>query len=499
VILDEAHTYTGAQGIVVSLLMRRLQQAFPHCNLQFILTSATLGNDRAGITRFGEHLTSGTFEAADVILGAVEKPFKALDPSISLDTYFGAVPDDNEMQRWLSSVDSFPELRQLITSSRIGRVTNLPNDVKPWVLLADWLAHNNELAKLHEVASNQPLTLTAAAEPIWGTASEEALRITHWLVVLGARAVPDSNSAPLLPARYHLFFRGLRGGSLCLSPKCPQRRSHPETVWSNLAIEDRLVCEACSAHVFPLLTCVHCGSPILRIYEDANGKWQGVAPKADHRAHLLSWLTAQSEAEDEDEDSGDKHDAHLCLNCGSLAVGSNLSPQCCHNPDQIHLYLLPSDGDGVLKKCQICGGEKRPFPSVLREFFTGEEAATAVLAEALVRALPEEEAAKPAHGRRLLAFSDSRQRAAHFAPYLARTTAETQHMRPLLEALREVVDAAGGAASFDDVADRFLKSVRKQPYVVVRKTNDEDGEFTASIKRPGQLYKDDNEILNANA
>lgn len=57
VILDEAHTYTGAQGIEVSLLMRRLRQAFPNCSLQFILTSATLGDDRAGIARFGEHLT----------------------------------------------------------------------------------------------------------------------------------------------------------------------------------------------------------------------------------------------------------------------------------------------------------------------------------------------------------------------------------------------------------------------------------------------------------
>ena len=57
VILDEAHTYSGAQGIEVSLLMRRLQQAFPQCALQFILTSATLGNDKRGIANFGRNLT----------------------------------------------------------------------------------------------------------------------------------------------------------------------------------------------------------------------------------------------------------------------------------------------------------------------------------------------------------------------------------------------------------------------------------------------------------
>ena len=241
---------------------------------------------------------------------------------------------------------------------------------------------------------------------------------------------------------------------------------------------------------------MHCGTPVLRIYEDGSGKWQSIAPKVSQRAHLLSWVSGASETGEDDEDSEDGREAHLCLSCRGLALGSELPAQCCHNPDQVRLRLLHSDGDGLLKKCPTCGGEKRPFPSVLREFFTGEEAATAVLAEALVRALPEEDAAKPAHGRRLLAFSDSRQRAAHFAPYLARTTAETQYMRPLLDALQEAVQASGGGgASFDEVADRFLKSVQKQPYVVVRKTNDEDGEFTSSIKRPGQLYKDDNEIL----
>src|SRR5262249_38893327 len=113
-----------------------------------------------------------------------------------------------------------------------------------------------------------------------------------------------------------------------------------------------------------------------------------------------------------------------------------------------------------------------------------------------VRALPEEDVSRPAYGRRLLAFSDSRQRAAHFAPYLARTTAETQYMKPLLDAIQDAVSAsAGSGASLDDISERFLKFAQNQPYVVIRRTNDEDGEFTSAIKRPTQLYKDEREIL----
>ncbi len=497
VILDEAHTYGGAQGIEVSLLMRRLQQAFPECKLQFILTSATLGNDKEGIAEFGAHLTGGEFAPADVILGEVHKPFgHSLNQPVPLVHYVQAVPNADAMERWLLALDNVDELRKLIVSCGWGTPAGLEGEQMPGRLLAKWLARNSELARLHEAASTKTLTLAQAAQELWGCCSEDAVRITHWLVVLGARAVPDSNSAPLLPARYHLFFRGLRGGSVCLSPDCPERGLHPNTKWSNLIVEDRTACNRCDAHVLPLLTCVHCGAPVVRVYEDGTGKWQSTSPTVNRTAHLLTWVSTPSEENDEGEDSGDDREAHLCLRCRALAVGGDLPQGCCHSPRRIRLRLLHSDGDGLLKVCPTCGGNRRPFQRVLREFSTGEEAATAVLAEAVIRALPEEDSKKPAHGRRLLAFSDSRQRAAHFAPYLARTTAETQYMQPLLEAIREAANASGGeGASLDDIADRFLKFAQKQPYVVIRKTNAEDGEFTSSIKRPGQLFKDDKEVL----
>jgi hypothetical protein len=217
------------------------------------------------------------------------------------------------------------------------------------------------------------------------------------------------------------------------------------------------------------------------------------------QAHLLSWSrdSGQEEADEGDEShDGNTREAHLCLTCRALALGADLQRDCCTNPIHVHLLVLLSEGDGLLKVCPACGGQRGGFQSVLREFSTGEDAATAVLAEAAVRALPEEDDKRPAHGRRLLVFSDSRQRAAHFAPYLARTTAETQYMKPLLDAIRDAVASSDGqGVSLDNIAERFLKFAQKQPYLIIRKTNDEDGEFTSQIKRPGQLYKEEREIL----
>ena len=42
VVLDESHTYTGAQGIDVSFLMRRVSRELSEKPLRFFLTSATL-------------------------------------------------------------------------------------------------------------------------------------------------------------------------------------------------------------------------------------------------------------------------------------------------------------------------------------------------------------------------------------------------------------------------------------------------------------------------
>jgi hypothetical protein len=505
VVLDEAHTYAGAQGIEVSLLMRRLQQAFPKCNLQFILTSATLGSDRAEIAHFGQSLTGASFNKQSVVLGEIVDPFMPpLNKPIPLARYLSVVPDAASLNQWIAALDDCNVLQGMIADCGLNHEMDLAHEGSTGAVLAKWLCHNAELARLHQIASDHPVTLAEASEELWKDTCDDALRIMHWLVVLGSRAVVDVNSPPLLPARYHLFFRGLRGGSLCLAPHCSGRKTHPTTVWSSLFLEDRVTCAEpeCDAHVLPLLTCVHCGAPVLRVFEDLTGHWQAIRPAVDLPAHLLTWNVNNLEEEDDDEqdDGIGRREAHLCLNCCGILLGGKLPEKCCSNPKQIVLWVIKNPkANGLLTKCPTCGGQKGSYQSVLRELSTGEDAATAVLAEAVVRALPEGDISKPAHGRRLLAFSDSRQRAAHFAPYLGRTTAETQYMKPLVDAIRATVADSTAAnehgATFDAISERFLTFAKKQPYLIIRKTSDEDGEFTSSIKRPGQLFRDDLETL----
>jgi ATP-dependent helicase YprA (DUF1998 family) len=70
VVLDEAHIYRGATGIETSLLLRRLRARISDPkHVQFILTSATLGDENANreIIHFGDSLCGADFQEKNII------------------------------------------------------------------------------------------------------------------------------------------------------------------------------------------------------------------------------------------------------------------------------------------------------------------------------------------------------------------------------------------------------------------------------------------------
>ncbi len=253
--------------------------------------------------------------------------------------------------------------------------------------------------------------------------------------MLAARARPrGDNAPPLVPVRFHYIIWGLSGAAVCLNPDCPRHTAHPVAAWSALCLEDRAHCLDCGLPLFPLATCVHCGQPYVVVARDDDGRWQQHADRAredDGEAFLwLRWSGHVGDDADMEETADGQDDAaataevaktwRFCLNdaCRRILPGAGPAT-CCATPRTVRLTEI------VPGQCPRCGGRKGPFPSVARRFRTGDDAATAVVAESLIRVQRVQDARKPAGGRRLLSFSDSRQRAAFFVPYLTRTSAES--------------------------------------------------------------------------
>jgi superfamily II DNA/RNA helicase len=513
IVLDEAHTYTGAQGIDVSLLMRRLRQRYRSAsNLQFILTSATLTEGdsleaRKAIVDFGQSLTGAHFDSDDVIFGSTTHSFTDEFCDVKPDQIFNVVSDEASLIKWISALDDPLELRRLIQAS------NLPNSDQAIAenschdmlhrLFADWLS----VKTIHDAVCDRPHSLGALSQLIWGEDSYRAQVALEWLLILSSHARERQDASPLLPARFHFFFRGLSGASICLAPTCESRRSHPKTFWSRLYLENRTRCEeGCESLLLPLSTCFQCGMPAVSIYVTEENSWQALLPSDQleqaSRRLALTWDNAVSEiGEDEDGESSEESQVQLCLACGFFSEEKK-GEACCRTPKLILLKNLTPSG-GELKICSRCGTTARPYPNVLRDFRSGEDATTAVLAEEIVRNLPEDHihAEKlPARGRRLLAFSDSRQRAAFFAPYLKRTTAETEYMKPLSDALRtEELNNGGLPVGLSEVANQFVNQATQRPLVLIRTYDRDRDVLSYEIKPTRQLLPGDRKNLRRQA
>lgn len=510
VVLDEAHTYTGAQGIDVSLLMRRLRQTYQRRKPQFVLTSATLSErdspeSRNAIAKFGRSITGAEFDVDDVIFGRTSHGFIGELCDVSLTQISRVIGSEASLVEWIIALDDSYSLRTLVKDSGLPGCNQAVEQDSCGRMLHRLMANWLPLRQIHDAVSEKPHSLSELCELLWKEVDERSLLALEWLLIMSSHARGRDIDPPLIPARFHLFFRGLSGASLCLAPTCGGRREHANTFWGRIYLESRARCdETCESLLLPFSTCFQCGMPAVTIYVSERG-WQALPPsdQPEEEAQRLSltWDKSISEAgEDEPADGSSLEEVELCLACGFFDEDQH-EIECCKSPTRIRLRnLTPRGGD--LKLCPRCGTNARPYPSVLRDFRSGEDAATAVLAEEVMRNLPIDEEQPdqlPARGRRMLTFSDSRQRAAFFAPYLKRTTAETEYMKPLYDALKLEEERNETPVSLTEVAERFVKEAVKRKLVLIRMYDRDRDVLTYEIKPTRNLLPVDKKNLRRQA
>jgi len=478
IVLDEAHSYSGAQGIEIALLMRRLREYLlkEEGTVQFVLTSATLGDDSdasKNVTQFGLDISGVPFETKNVLQGETIDDFLSdLRPFPSKDTLLRIGASGESIELWTNVLEDAEGLAKRLAEFKIdcGAVSGRSASR----LLFDLFCISEPLNRLHKRCRQSPTTLGDICELLQLPSDNVGNRAVQWLITMGSYARRTPDASPLLPTRVHFFARGLAGATVCLADDCSGRQSHPSTGWSSFFLEDRNICQNCGSKVLPLLTCVHCGLPTCRVFL-VDGKWQlSSPPHVIPNARLLTWSTGDDECSgDEDEPTG--RQAWVCLQCGIYSE-DNDKPESCGTHNVARLSVLDSDegGNGNLAKCPRCGGQRGAYASVLRDFRTREDAPTAVLAETLIRNLPFDErdevrAELPAHGRNLLVFSDSRQRAAFFAPYLEQTTLETAYMGPLVSAIAEEEQRESRPVSFEEITRAYVRGMEKRRMSVIKK------------------------------
>ncbi len=201
IIIDEAHSYIGSAAAELSLLLRRVMNAFavnPN-DVRFVATSATIGsaddeNSIRDLQRFLADIAGVPLERAHVVLG---KP-----QSVNLEAAISAAND--------------PAARTVVEKLESGPQT---------------------LTSLKAVSPNaEAILLDIAAH--------------------GAR-----EAKPVLPMRAHSFSRALPGLWTCISPNCSGFDRPANWPFGALLYDQRSHCPHCQSMVFEIQRCGDCGEP----------------------------------------------------------------------------------------------------------------------------------------------------------------------------------------------------------------------------------------------
>lgn len=443
VVIDEAHVYDGARATEVAMLIRRLRdRVAADRSLRCVATSATVGDDPAAITSFAHRLFDAKFEWVE---GDPERQdlVRAVRRSMPDGPFWGPLePDD--YRRIAEADDPAAELLR-VAGAYPGANRSDPVEA---------LAHEHRIARLRGLLAAGPMMFGDLASELFSGEADPARRLAQ-LVTVGARLRDDTGSA-VVPARYHLFARASEGAYTCMSKAGP-----------HVSLARCETCPTCSAAMFEFAACKRCGAVYFsgHVTPGEDGAYV-FGPRQAHGAGRGTWLLLGEEPMVVDEDDEtleeassaiDAADAVLCASCGGLyqAGRSACARSACRDAVLWPVRRLSASA-GSVAGCLACGARGA---AMVRHFETGSEAAAAVLATSLYQALPqatsEAEADQPGGGRKLLLFSDSRQAAAFFAPYLENSYETLQQRRLILDAVARA--SADEAAHIGDVVHQLVR------------------------------------------
>jgi ATP-dependent helicase YprA (DUF1998 family) len=453
VILDEAHVYDGAKAEEVGMLLRRLRErvcrpaAGAHEGFQAIATSATVGDRPPAVMGFASKLFDLPFEwheedpsrqdliaaqRADIPAGPFWGPLAAAD-------YLRLAGEDGD------PAGELPALAAGLLPPGVGAAA------------AAALSREAGMAKLRGLLAGAPMPFTDLAREVFpGEPRQVAEAALAALVTLGAR-MRDPAGTPVLSARYHLFARATEGAFTCVTPAGP-----------HVSLARHEICPDCHGAVFEFGCCKRCGAVYLAgtIDRDAAGeRFTSRVTRRDRRAWLLLGEAQQAADEDdetlEEADAATATDSMLCVRCGALHPGTphngtdpprdGIPPCGCAAGNLRPVHRLAARS-GAPRGCLACGARGA---GMIRLFESGNEASAAVLATALYQALPpaDDLAGRPGGGRKLLAFSDSRQAAAFFAPYLEASHSLVQQRRLILDGVTRAT-ARDATCTVDDLIEQ---------------------------------------------
>ena len=505
-VIDEAHMYRGSSGGEVAYLIRRLfhKLEIPRDRVQFILTTASMPDgtreELTQVKEFARDLTAATdTESFCYLNGERENVSGKAKYDIDADHILLFNPDDFEDEnRRLQALKDF-----------WGKVDGDPPQFQDINHACKWMYDNLILYRpfntLMEKCRGTAVSLSELASAIFPHLNEDRALDCVGILLAIAPLARNTKGAVLFPARMHMLFRGIKGVYACANENCPHSHTDGSLTLGRVFLTDgKLVCPDCNSVVYELYNDRRCGALFYKGYilsadidkENHTYLWRNKGEILDHNMKEIHLFIPPSDYKlPKKQGANPIRPCYLDVKSGFIHFKDDSQDG---KPGIRKLYYCDcSDKEKTRKaitftSCPHC--RRQMSHKQLTSFSTRGNQSFFNLIKSQFQAEPAvpEKSKDPEHipneGRKVLLFSDSRQRAARLAKDMSETS-DNSAARQLFTLAIDRMEQSKAELSMNDMYD-YICLVAGERHVQIFHGSERE-KFATDCKRTVEKYERD--------
>lgn len=479
-VIDEAHMYRGACGGEVSLLIRRLMDRLhiDSSKLKCILTSASVPNDKnEELQEFACNLTGNNSKGKFSVIRESIMPIHGNKKGTQDIADFYKSLNLNNLQGEFE--EQKKEFKNLANYFKIDKFPKSLDESKIW--LYELLKDDSTIKEVIDTCNGKAKAFSKIARELFieEVSDEDCQRALENILQLGIMA-KSKEGKTLLGTKVHMMFKGIQGLYACINPNCThEQHSGMGIKLGYITDKNKDKCPYCGSRMFELLMDRKCGTLYLRTFKN-NGStnqdnsdflwsnYNSIIIKGLSEMHL--WIMPKNRNEgnifknifEEDMKKNRKSKWAKNLNIGYLEVKTGLlfKDDSHENEEGFIRVLIPEEYSDLndaysFGTCPNCGKDfnkitsfqvrgNEPFTNITKELFSCQPASDKNLIN---------------EGKKVLLFSDSRQRAATLARDMTIISDGDAGRQAIFMAQKLLDESGGDNKTLDLLYYAFLKVV----------------------------------------